>query len=135
MTQGTKRTPARRHIKHEMAEAHGYSRAVATEGGTTVWLAGEAALEDGAGKSLAGDFEGQVREIFAAMNRTLTEAGGSLGNLVTMTVFVTDSRYGEQFWKIRRETFGADFPASAFIVAAGFGHPDVLVEVQGVAVV
>jgi hypothetical protein len=38
-----------------------FSPAVITEGGKTVWLAGHAGLEDASGKSLAGDFDAQVR--------------------------------------------------------------------------
>ena len=55
-----------------------FSPAVITEGGKTVWLAGHAGLEDASGKSLAGDFDAQVRAAFAAINRTLQRAGGSL---------------------------------------------------------
>jgi len=48
----------RRHIKRERAQSRAYSQAVITEGGRIVWLAGQVALEDASGKSLAGDFDG-----------------------------------------------------------------------------
>ena len=51
-------------IKTERPQQRGYSQAVITEGGKTVWLAGQTATVDDAGKSLAGDFEGQTRQIF-----------------------------------------------------------------------
>ena len=66
------------HIKRERAEARAYSQAVITEGGRTVWLAGQVALQDAAGKSLAGNFDGQVREVFRLLDTTLREAGGKL---------------------------------------------------------
>ena len=113
-----------------------FSPAVITEGGKTVWLAGHAGLEDAAGKSLAGDFDAQVRAAFAAINRTLQRAGGSLDNMVTMTVFIADVRYGDRFVQIRREMFPQDnFPASALITVSGFARPGMLIEIQGVAVI
>ncbi|TMB65829.1 MAG: RidA family protein [Deltaproteobacteria bacterium] len=113
-----------------------FSPAVITEGGKTVWLAGHAGLEDASGKSLAGDFDAQVRAAFAAINRTLQRAGGSLDNMVTMTVFIADVRYGDRFVQIRREMFPQDnFPASALITVSGFARPGMLIEIQGVAVI
>lgn len=124
----------RTNLKREAAQARGYSQAVTTTGGRTIWLAGQVALEDGNGRSLADDFDGQVREVFARLGRTLEEAGSKLSDMVTMTVFITDARLGDRFTQLRREIFGDDFPASALITVAGLARPGMLVEVQGVAV-
>ena len=50
----------RNHIKREAAQARAYSQAVITEGGRTIWLAGQVAIEDSSGRSLAADFDSQV---------------------------------------------------------------------------
>ena len=102
----------RTHIKRERAQSRAYSQAVITEGGRVVWLAGQVALEDAAGKSLAGDFDGQVREVFRRLGGTLKEAGGKLADMVTMTVFITDTRLGDHFTELRCEIFGDDFPGT-----------------------
>jgi 2-iminobutanoate/2-iminopropanoate deaminase len=90
------------YIKTERSQQRGYSPAVITEGGRIVWLAGQTGTADDSGKSLASDFEGQVRQIFKAFDATLQKAGGKLADLVQMTVFVTDVRYGERLWQIRK---------------------------------
>jgi len=128
-------TRKRNNLKNSRAQARGYSQAVVTEGGRIVWLAGVVAGEDSAGRSLAADFDGQVREVFARLGRTLEEAGGRLSDIVTMTVFITDARLGDRFTQLRCEIFGDNFPASALITVAGLARPELLVEVQGVAVV
>ncbi len=125
----------RRWLKREAAQARAYSQAVVTEGGRIVWLAGQVGATDASGKSLAADFDGQVREVFARLGATLAEAGGQLADMVTMTVFITDARYGDRFTQLRREIFGDNFPASALITVAGLARPELLVEVQGMAVV
>ena len=107
-----------------------YSKAVITEGGKTIWLAGQLAQEPG-------DFEAQVREIFQKLGETIRAAGGTgLHDMVTMTVFIKDVRLGDRFVELRREIFnGEKFPASALITVSAFARPGALVEVQGIAVV
>jgi len=128
-------TLAKHYLKRDAAQARGYSQAVVTEGGRVVWLAGQIGATDAAGKSLTGDFDGQVREVFARLGQTLAEVGGTLADMVTMTVFITDARYGDRFTQLRKDIFGDNFPASALITVAGLARPELLVEVQGVAVI
>ena len=123
------------YLKRPAAQARAYSQAVVSEGGKVVWLAGQVAAEDVSGNSLAGDFDGQVREVFVRLGKTLEDAGGALGDMVTMTVFITDARFGDRFTQLRKAIFGDNFPASALITIAGLARPELLVEVQGVAVI
>jgi enamine deaminase RidA (YjgF/YER057c/UK114 family) len=129
------RKAVRHYIKRETAQARAYSQAVVTEGGRIVWLAGQVGAAGASGNSLAGDFDGQVREVFSRLGQTLEETGGALADIVTMTVFITDARYGDRFTQLRREIFGDNFPASALITVAGLARPEMLVEVQATAVI
>jgi len=122
-------------IKGERPQQRGYSLAVITEGGKTVWLGGQIATADDSGKSLAGDFEGQVRQIFKLLNATLEKAGGKLSDMVQMTVFITDVRNGDRLTEIRREIFGDNFPGSALITITALANPDAKIEIQGYAVI
>jgi len=136
MTEGTtSKRAVRRYITREAAQTRAYSQAVMTEGGKIIWLAGQVAAADASGRSLAGDFDGQVREIFSGLGQTIAEAGGTLADMVTMTVFITDARFGDRFTQLRKEIFGDNFPASALITIASLARPELLVEVQGIAVI
>ena len=125
----------RTHVTRERAQSRAYSQAVITEGGRIVWLAGQVAIADSSGRSLAGDFDGQVREVFRLLGQTLEEAGGKLADMVTMTVFITDARHGDRFTELRRDIFRDNFPASTLITCRALARPEMLVEVQGMAVV
>ena len=117
-------------------KARAFSPAVVTRGGKIIWLAGQTTTADLNGKSLAGDFLGQARTDFALIDRTLKRSGGSLQNMVTMTVFINDPRNGDPFVKLRHEMFpDGKFPASALITVSNFAQPGILIEIQGVAVV
>jgi enamine deaminase RidA (YjgF/YER057c/UK114 family) len=126
---------ARDYLKGERPQQRGYSEAVITEGGKMVWLAGQIATVDDAGKSLASDFDGQVRQLFKNLDRTLQKAGGKLSDMVQMTVFITDVRYGDRLTQIRREVFGDNFPGSALITITALAVPEAKIEIQGYAVV
>ena len=135
MTNDAQKKHVRSYIKRDGAQERAYSPAVITQGGKIVWLAGQTVVDDEHGNSLAGNFPGQAREIFSRIARTLDQAGGTLADIVTMTVSITDSRFGDQFTQIRKEIFGDNFPASALITVVGLAKPDMLLEVQAIAVV
>ena len=119
----------------EHQKSRAFSPAVVTEGGRTIWLAGQTTTTDLDGRDISGKFDEQARTVFALMNRTLERAGASLANLVTMTVFINDPRHGDRFVQIRKEVFpDGRFPCSALLTITAFARPGILIEIQGVAV-
>jgi enamine deaminase RidA (YjgF/YER057c/UK114 family) len=125
----------KRFVRGTWQQQRAFSPAVVTEGGRTVWLAGHTGQNDDSGRSLAGDFEAQCRQTFGNIQKTLAEAGATLADIVTMTVFLADARFTTRMTEIRREIFRQDFPASAAITVTGFADPNMLIEIQCVAVV
>jgi 2-iminobutanoate/2-iminopropanoate deaminase len=131
-------TPARvQHVQGtEWQQSRSFCPAVVTEGGRIVWLAGQTTLTDLEGKDITGQFEPQARTIFALLDKTLQRAGGSLQNMVTMTVFINDPRNGDRFVQIRNEMFtGGKYPGSALVTVSNFARPGCVIEIQGVAVI
>lgn len=111
-----------------------YSPAVVTQGGNIIWLAGSGGRTDAAGEPIT-DFGEQVHQTFRNLEATLERAGGTLQDIVTMTVFISDVRHGDEFVRIRAEYFDDGYPGSALITVVGFANTEMLVEVQGIAVV
>jgi len=111
------------------SQERAFSRAVITEGGKTVWLGGQTGSPEK-------NFEGQVRDIFAELDKTIKAVGGAgLPDVVTMTVFINDVRLGDRLTEIRKEVFKQCFPGSALITVTGFARPGILIEIQGMAVI
>jgi enamine deaminase RidA (YjgF/YER057c/UK114 family) len=122
--------------KTDFQKSRAVSPAVITQGGRIVWLAGQTATRDDQGNDISGNFEAQVRTIFSLIDKTLKRTGGSLANLVTMTVFINEPRYGDKFVEMRAGFFpDGNFPASALITVSHFARPGMLIEIQGVAVI
>ena len=87
--------------KTEFQKSRAFSPAVITQGGRTVWLAGQTATRDAEGRDISGNFEAQVTRIFELIDATLRKVGGSLADMVTMTVFINDPRHGDSFVEMR----------------------------------
>ena len=126
----------REFVIDDRGELRAFSRAVATEGGRTIWLAGQTATVDADGNSMAGNFEGQAREIFRILDERLQHFGGTLSDIVTMTVYIDDVRNGDAFIDIRKEHFESGrYPSSALITVVGFARPEIMLEIKATAIV
>ncbi|MGI1664211.1 RidA family protein [Palleronia sp. KMU-117] len=125
----------RSYVKGDWQQGRAFSPAVITTGPQKiVWVAGHGGLKSDDGTVLKGDFEAQCRQCFRNLERTLDQAGATLKDIVTMTVFVTDVRFTTPMTQIRTEIFGDDFPASAAVTVTGFADPAMLIEIQCIAV-
>lgn len=83
------------HTDNAPAAVGPYSQATAVSGGRTVYLSGQIGLEPGTGELVSENFEGQVRQAFANMKAVIEAAGGTLDNIVKLTLFLTDlSKFG-----------------------------------------
>ena len=70
------------------SQERAFSRAVVTEGGKTVWLGGQTGSPNL-------DFEGQAREAFSELDKTIKAVGGTgLKDMVKMKVFIGDVSLG-----------------------------------------
>jgi 2-iminobutanoate/2-iminopropanoate deaminase len=113
-----------------------FSPGVITEGGKTVWVAGQTATRDNQGNDIANNFEAQVKQVFSQIDAVLKRAGGSLANVVSMTVFIKESRYGDRFVEMRKDMFqNGNYPGSALITVTNFARPGIEIEIQAVGVI
>jgi 2-iminobutanoate/2-iminopropanoate deaminase len=126
---------ARDYLKADRAQSRGFSPGVVTEGGKTVWVSGQTGLVDEDGKSMAGNFEGQARVIFRAIDAVVKRAGGSIKDVVSITVYLTDPRLIDPLMPIRRESWPeGNFPASTTITVHSLPAVGMMLEISAVAV-
>ena len=123
-------------VRGTWQQKRSFSPAVITKGAQTiVWVAGHTGAAADDGRSLAGNFDAQFHQVFSNIGKTLAEADCKLSDIVTMTVFLIDARYTTRMTELRSDLFGGDnFPASAAITVTGFANPDIMLEIQCVAV-
>src|ERR1700733_6173811 len=93
--------------------------------GGVAYLAGMTARE--------GDEYAQAKAILTKIRHLVEAAGGSMADIVKVTIFVTDISQREKVWQARREFFTGNFPASTLVQVAALADPSIKVEIEAVA--
>src|SRR5580765_2655281 len=110
------------------------STAVKVKGGTMLFLAGHTASQPRPDVDL-GNFAAQFNATFDKIKNTLAKAGGSVDDIVSMGVFLTDLRCIPEFSKLAKELFKKGFPAMTFVEVSHLARPQSLMEIQPIAVI
>jgi len=106
----------------------------AIRAGDMLFISGQVARPFDGGTGIVGrDEYEQARQIFSRIERIVKAAGGTMDNLVKMTIFVVDISKNTEVWRARREFFSGDFPASTLVEVRSLAGADVLVEIEAVA--
>ena len=124
----------KRVLKPASVQAKGsYSPGWEVSGGRVVFVAGQIPWDADGQTVCKGDVAGQTRQVFANIGAVLTEAGGTLDDVVKITVFAADIRYRDVINQVRTETFKEPDPASTQVAIASLVDPEWLVEIEAVA--
>ncbi len=99
--------------------------------GDAVYVSGLTA-RDKSLQAVAGDEYQQTKVIFSRMASLMKAAGGSLRDVVKLTIFVTDIDNREQVWRARRECFDGAFPACSLVEVSALAA-GIRVEIEAVA--
>jgi 2-iminobutanoate/2-iminopropanoate deaminase len=75
----------------------------------------------------------QAKAILTKIRHLIEAAGGTMADIVTVTIFVTDIREREKVWQARREFFTGNFPCSTLVQVAALATPALKVEINAVA--
>ena len=104
--------------------------------GNTVYISGQVSRDLEGRTAHVGDAEAQIRQVWANLEIAMKAAGGSLNDIVKTTTYVVGR---ENLAKIRVARLALlpseDRPTSTTLVVAGLADPDLLVEVEAVAVI
>ena len=102
--------------------------------GDLLFISGQVARPLEGGKTLVGGNEyEQTKQIFSRIKYICEGAGGSLDDIVKMTIFMVDIKNNTEVWRARREFFSGDFPASTLVEVRSLAGPETLVEIETVA--
>ncbi len=100
--------------------------------GDMVFVSGLTA-RDKSQQATGGSEYDQARVIFGRMQALVQAAGGTMADVVKLTIFVTDITQREQVWRARKEFFTGAFPACSLVEVRSLA-PGIAVEIEGVAV-
>ncbi len=90
-----------------------YSQAM--RAGNTVYLSGQIPLVPDTMEMVSDDFSEQLHQVFKNLQAVADAAGGSLDNIVKLTVYLTDLEHFPLVNEIMSEYFQVPYPARAAI--------------------
>ena len=117
------------------ALAGGYSHVVSASGRFVV-ISGQVAFDESGEIVGRGDPTAQAAQVFENLGRCLAAAGATFADVVKLTYFVTDMRWLPQIREIRDRYIPSEAkPASTAVQIVALAVPDLLLEVEALAVV
>ncbi len=111
-----------------------YSQAVKTEGNRHLFISGMTARDKSGNVVGKGDMKAQTRQVLENIRTVLEEVGATFENIVKVTVYVTDMSRFKEIHEARAEYFKQDYPASTMVQVSGLVSPDLMIEIEAVAV-
>jgi enamine deaminase RidA (YjgF/YER057c/UK114 family) len=114
----------------------GYSQVVEVRGGRTLYISGQVALDSSGNLVGPGDFSAQVKQVFADLKARLDETGASFNDVVKLNFYLLDAGNLPIVRDVRDTYVNREHPpASTLVVVKELVRPELLVEVDAIAVI
>jgi len=107
---------------------------VVTEPRRLVFVSGFTSRDDKGRVVCEGDISGQTRQVCENLKATLEAAGGTLADIVSVTVFTRDITQFDAIHAVRREYFPIEPPASTMVEVSRLVDERSLIEINAIAV-
>jgi 2-iminobutanoate/2-iminopropanoate deaminase len=110
-----------------------YSHVVVASGESLVFVSGQLARDKSGSIVGPKDMRTQIKQVGENLRSALEAAGATLDDLVKTTTFVTDI---DEFFKhvdVRHDYLGVSLPASTTVEVRRLSHPDLMVEIEAIA--
>jgi enamine deaminase RidA (YjgF/YER057c/UK114 family) len=101
--------------------------------GDLVFVSGQLSVDNNGKIRDRGDVTAQARNCLESLRDVLTEAGGTLDDVVEVQSFHTDLRQMDPVFDVAREFFTSDYPAWTAVGSTGLPNPEALVSIRAIA--
>jgi len=119
-----------------VARPRGYSHVAEVLSGRTVYISGQVALNQAGELIGAGDMAAQAEQVFSNLNAALASVGADFSHVAKLTIFTTDIAEAAAIRAARDRYINLETPpASTLVEVRRLALPDLLIEVEAVAVV
>src|SRR5215212_9940750 len=114
----------------------GYTHIVEVTGpNRTIYISGQIAYDKDGKVVGGGDMKAQAEQVFKNLQAALTAAGATFADVVKMNSYITDMSKAQAVRDVRALYFKNVAPASTFVEVKGLVRPELLLEIEVIAVV
>jgi 2-iminobutanoate/2-iminopropanoate deaminase len=119
-----------------LSKPTGYTHVVEVTGpAKTVYIAGQIAFDKDGKVVGAGDMKAQAEQVFKNLQAALDAAGAKFSDVVKMNTYITDMAQAPAVREIRARYFGEAVPASTLVQVSALARPELMLEIEVIAVV
>lgn len=101
--------------------------------GDLLFLSGQAAIDGNGAIVGEGDFEAQLAQTFANIDRVMVAGGGRRDRIVKVTIYLTDMANFPAMVEARKRYFTPPWPADTIVEVQALALPGLLVEIDVIA--
>lgn len=98
-----------------------------------IYLSGQASVDDAGNVVGTDDFDAQATKTFENIEQTLKLAGSSMGQIVKVTIYLTDMKYFPKILALREKHFTRPYPADTIVEVSALGLPELMIEIDVMA--
>ena len=109
-----------------------YSQAIRS--GNLVFLSGQIPLDPSTMEIVDGDFEARARKVFDNLRAVAEAAGGSLDQVVKLTIYLTDLGQFPSILEWRPKFFDQPYPAATCVVVDSMVRRELIMEIEAIAI-
>ena len=117
----------------------GYAHGWEAQGGKTVYIAGQVAMDKDGRVVGQGNLVAQFRQVCENLRAVVTARGGQLNDVLKLTLYVLSKAeykaHSRDIGAVYREYFGRHYPAMTLVEVKGLYDDDCLIEIEGIALV
>ena len=98
-----------------------------------IWISGQISFDEKENFIGKGDMRAQTDQVLKNIKGALEQLGGTMNDIVQVTVFVKEMGSLKDIHDVRLKYFKEPYPTSTLIEVKGFVHPDALIEINAMA--
>ena len=111
----------------------GYAHAIQVE--KTLYISGQIPLDMELNSVGKDDIAAQTEQVYGNLQKVLEGAGGTMRNVVMMTIYCTDlEAFDKHTRAVRKKYFGDYYPAITAVEVKRLYRPEYMIEVEAIAV-
>lgn len=110
-----------------------YAIAPGWQVGNLLFLSGQAAISEAGELVGVGDFDAQLVQVMANIDRVLAAGGSDRSRIVKVTIYLTDMANFPAIVDARRRYFTAPYPADTIVEVKSLALPELMLEIDVIA--
>ncbi|TLP80246.1 RidA family protein [Maribacter sp. ACAM166] len=116
------------HLRPEVEKAYGYSHAVKI--GNDIKISGAVSMDDEGNPTAVGDFEQQMKNCYADLEKILKHYGCTFDDVIVENVFTTTMPKFLEFASYRNEIYTKQFPTGSWLGVKELALPEFMIEIE-----